>query len=116
MKKNNDIVSRMRQRITFQTESGSGDGGGGTTLSWMSGSTVWAEVRPVSSRSLSAEQFRGGKVQNRATHVIITRYIADVIPKMRILYGSRTFNIRSVVNVDEQSEFLEILVEEGVGE
>ena len=32
---------------------------------------------------------------------------------MRLLYNSRTFNIRAVMNVDERNQYAELLVEEG---
>jgi SPP1 family predicted phage head-tail adaptor len=106
-----DIFSKMRQNITFQSESTSTDSGGGTSLSWVSGSTVWAEVKPISRFS---EKFKYGQLEDSLAFRITTRYISGITPKMRILFGSRVFNIRNVVNLDERSEILEILAEEGV--
>lgn len=114
--KKTDIFSLMRHRITFQSESTSSDGGGGTSLSWVNGSTVWASVTAISGRFLTSEKFHNGQLEDKVVFKVVTRYISGVIPKMRILFGSRTLNIRNVVNVDEANELLEILAEEGVGE
>lgn len=111
-----DLISKMRARITFQSESGSSDGAGGTSISWANGSTVWAYFRPLTSRSVTSERFRYGKLENSITHIVTIRYISGITEKMRISYDSRTFNIRRVVNLDERNEFLEILVQEGLGE
>jgi len=115
MKIDKDIASKMRQRITFQSESTSSDSGGGSTLSWVSGDSVWAYIRPLSSRSISAERVFAGQIEDRVIHLVTTRYLSGITPKMRILYGSRVFNIKSVVNVNEASELLQITAEEGSG-
>jgi SPP1 family predicted phage head-tail adaptor len=109
-----DAFSRMRQRITFQTQSTSSDGGGGTTLSWTNGSTVWAEVKPID-RAASGEKFVAGQLQSTISHIITTRYFSGITTNIRVSYDSRVFNIRSAINVNERGEMLRLFVEEGVG-
>ncbi|MCE3233044.1 MAG: Transfer Agent [Rickettsiaceae bacterium] len=110
-----DISSRMRQTITFQSESTSSDSGGGVTLSWVDVSTVWAEIAPVTSMIFSSEKFSAGKIQGNISHIVTTRYLSGITSKMRILFGSRIFNIRSVININERSQWLKIYAEEGSG-
>ena len=42
------------------------------------------------------------------------RFNSSVTAKNRIKLGSRIFNIRSVLNVNERSRYMKILAEEGV--
>ncbi len=105
-----DIISRMRHQITFQSESLTTDSGGGYSLSWSNGSTVWAEILPSS----GSERFFAGQMVAAKTFRITTRYISGITSKMRILYGSRVLNIRSISNLEEKNEWLEIIAEEGV--
>ena len=112
MKNKDKLASRLRQRIKFQSESTVTDSGGGSTLSWVDGLTVWAEIKPMSSRG--GERLVAGQMENRLMHLVTVRYINGITPKMRILYGSRIFNIRSVTDVEERGEILEIVAEEGV--
>ncbi len=104
MKNKDKLASRLRQRITFQSESAASDSGGGSTVSWVSGSTVWAHVKTRGGR----EGLVSGQLESRQSYLITVRYISGITTKMRILYGSRVFNIHSVVNVDERGEILEI--------
>ena len=43
------------------------------------------------------------------SHRVKLRYRADVLPEMRIFYGSRSFAIVGIRNPKERGEFLEIL-------
>jgi len=101
----------MRERITIQSETASADGQGGSTSGWTTFSTVWARVQPLRGR----EQREALQVQDEQVYQVTVRYLAGVTPKMRILWGARTLNIRSVVNADERKRFLEMVAEEGVG-
>lgn len=113
MKKDNSLASRMRHQITFQSENPSADTAGGYVLAWTNGATVWAEIKTRFSHS-GSEKFSAGQLENRTSYAITTRYISGITPKMRILFGSRVLNIRSVVNLDGKNEILEIFAEEGL--
>ena len=107
-----DMVARMRQRVTLQQLVETADGAGGAARSWSDVATVWAQVTPlVGGRS---ERLFAGQLQGEVTHRIVMRYRSGVNVRMRVLYGTRSMNIRSVVNVNEAGVFLEILAEEGV--
>ena len=43
------------------------------------------------------------------------RYRSGVTPAMRLVFDERIFNIRTIHNIDEKNDMLELLVEEGVG-
>ena len=110
MKEQAAIVSRLRQRITIQQQSQTPDTGGGFSRSWGNVATVWAEVIPISGREVLANQ----QLQGQVTHRITIRYRSGVTTAMRVAYEGRVFNIRSVLNIRERDDLLEILAEEGV--
>lgn len=115
MKKDlNNLASNMKQRITFQVEVQEVDDGGGYGLTWSDGSTVWAEIVSVANRSISSEKFRAGQLEDKKVIVFRIRYLSGITAKMRIKYDNRFFNIRSVNNIDEKNEIIEILAEEGM--
>ena len=109
-KRGKELAARLRRRITIQQPVYSGDGAGGSTVSWSDVDTVWAEI---ASRRTGGEALFAGKLQAGMTHVVTIRYRADVTAKMRISYDGRLFNIRRVDNVDAADVLLELLVEEG---
>jgi head-tail adaptor len=40
--------------------------------------------------------------------------MTNISTNSRVSYGSRNFNVRGIVNVDERDRFLKLLCEEGV--
>lgn len=105
-----NILSRLRQRIEFQSSNDTPDGAGGITRGWQHHAYAWAEIRAIAGK----EMLDNEQLQNPVTHRIIMRYRDDITTAMRLVYDSRVFNIRSVVNRGEKSAFLELLAEEGV--
>lgn len=107
-----ELASRLKQRITIEQPTESADGAGGTTRSWSTLATVWAELVPL--RSGRGESLVNRQLTAEVTHRITIRYRADVTTAMRVSYGGRVFNIRKVTNVGEAKVTLEMLAEEGV--
>tara|TARA_Y100001937_G_scaffold50340_2_gene70007 strand:+ start:502 stop:831 length:330 start_codon:yes stop_codon:yes gene_type:complete len=103
-------IGSMREQITIQTIGSTRDTGGGISSNYSDSQTVQASVKPVNGK----EVFAQGKLQDRVTHEIMIRHNSSVTAKDRIKFGSRFFNIRSVINVDERSRYMKILAEEGV--
>lgn len=117
MTKNKDFASQMRHRIVFQNEVLTSDGGGGSSLSWVNVVTVWSAIDNLSGlngRNITNEKNFAGQIQDKESLKFTIRYTSGLTAKMRIAFGSRVFNIRSIVNVNEKNEILQILAEEGV--
>ena len=104
------MLSRLRQRIEFQSPNDTPDGAGGVTRGWQHHAYGWAEIRAVAGKETLADE----RLQSQITHRIVTRYRGDITAAMRVIYDSRVFNIRAVVDQEERSRFLELLAEEGV--
>lgn len=109
-----NTASSLRHRVTLQQEIQTADGAGGYVRSWQDVADLWAEINSITAKSYGQERFFAGKIQAEITHKITIRYRAGVTADMRLLFGSSIFNIRSVLNKDENNETLELLVEEGV--
>jgi SPP1 family predicted phage head-tail adaptor len=74
--------------------------GGAGTQQWQTvpGGLVWGAVEPASVREyITAQQMAA-----EATTTIRIRYHPGITPKMRVLYGTRTYDIQGIIDVDER--------------
>lgn len=109
----NDLASRLNIRVAIQQEVQTDDGAGGFTSTWQAVATVWAEIRPWSI-GRNDEIFRSMQIEDRNFYRITIRYMSGVSAKMRVVFGSRLFNIITVVDPDARQDSLELYVAEGV--
>ena len=107
------MIGKLRHRLTIQQSRRIGDGGGGSEGSWddpIKVATVWGSVKPLSGN----ERLRAMQLEARVSHRITIRYRTGITTAMRVLFGTRLFNIRAVLNLDERNRWLDIMAEEGV--
>lgn len=69
----------------------------GTTSEEWNGENRHAHIEPLQGREL----FEAQQMKGEATHRITMRWYDGLTPKHRIKFGTRTFNIVSVRNIDE---------------
>jgi SPP1 family predicted phage head-tail adaptor len=106
----------MRHRITFQNRVETQDANtGALTETWTDAFTCWASIDPLNGRELIA----AAAVQSGVTHSITVRYrdalaVPAVTASMRILYGSRIFNIKASMNESESRHTITLQAEEGL--
>lgn len=110
MKKRKNVASKLRHRLTLEQETKIADGAGGYVRGWEEVAGLWGEITPIG----GAERLESGKLQTPVRVRILLRHRGDITPAMRLVYDSRVFNIRSVINVQERDYITEILAEEGV--
>lgn len=103
-------IGDYRQRLYVQQENPVADTGGGNVMGWTTINTVWAMIEPIS----GSEYVQAGKPAGTVTHRIRMRYDSTITPAMRLVMGTRIFNIRYILNIEERNKRLEILAEEGV--
>jgi SPP1 family predicted phage head-tail adaptor len=101
-------IGDLRHRITFQTQVRTADGMGGFTLSWQDVDTVWAYVRPVSSK----ERLFAQRIEYQRSHEVIIRYKTGIDNSMRFVFEGRVFQIKGDLKPDERKFFLKIDAEE----
>lgn len=111
------MIGQMRDRMTIQKNVATRTKGVRANESWETLETVFAHLRPMSSRELRIAE------QNReiVTHEVIMRFRDDlgsddteVFPRYRLLSGARAFDVRSVENVDFRNRTTRLRVEEKV--
>src|SRR5262245_4655165 len=91
-------IGDLRERVELQILTTSRDSIGGLVESWSALVTVWARVAPMS----AGEQFRRQQMQASAQWRVTIRYRADVTTKMRVVWGSRVFQVRGAPSPDER--------------
>lgn len=105
--KKRDLMGEMRQRIALQAKTIT-KSEGIPQESWTTVATIWATVADISGR----EYFQAQAVQSEATTRIKIRYRTGITPSVRVLYGSRIFNILSVIDKDERHRIIELICKE----
>lgn len=99
---------KLRHMVQIQQiTTGKGSSGGATEVA-STFANVWASIEPMSGR----EFFAAAQRHAEATHVITIRYLADIVPKMRIVFGTRSFDIISALNDDELGKRLSLVCTE----
>ena len=110
-------AGELRRRVTLQQRSASVDAVGGQSIIWNDVATVWGSIEPSGGRELMTAQKMS--IDNPATITIRWQSpFADpkAVAAMRVLYGSRIFNIHSAVNQDERNRVLVLLASEGLND
>ena len=105
--KKRDLMGEMRQRIALQAKSIT-KSEGIPLESWITVATVWAAVSDISGK----EYFQAGAMQSEVTTRIRIRYQTGINSSMRVLYGSRVFQILSVIDKDERHRVIELMCKE----
>ena len=95
-------IGQMRERLTLQAEALAASEGPSRTSAWVDVCTVWARVRPLSSR----EYFAQGQTRSAATHEVSVRapLPGNVEPaaEMRLSWKGQTCEITTPPLLDER--------------
>ena len=103
------MIADFRHRVTLEERVSVADGGGGATESWNEVATLWAAINQK-----SGQEREGADRSSPLTRTEITiRYRDGVSTDMRFRQGSKTFNIRAVLDVDGRQRWLKCTCEEG---
>lgn len=81
---------------------------GGYTTVPKDEATVWAAIWPIS----ASEQVQAMQTVMTISHRIRIRYRANIRPSWHIKYGTRYFNVVSIINPNEENEMLDLMVKE----
>ena len=101
-------IGKLNKRIELKSNTPTRDSYGGNTDVWATYTTVWASIEPIAGKELLQMSERNAEL----THKITIRYNSLVSEKHRVLYGTRTFVIVSIINKDEIGEYQEIMCKE----
>lgn len=103
-------AGKLRHRVTFQNPPTAQNSTGQVTGSYTTLATRWGSIEPLSGRELVNAQ----QISAEVTHRIRVRWLSGIAPKVRAVFGSRNFDILSVLNPEERKRELELLVREKV--
>jgi len=98
----------LRHRITVQQKSVSRTSSGAESVSWAEYDELWASVEPLSGRELELAK----QIHDEISVRIWIRYRSGVVPEMRVLFGSRTFDVLSVLNTAERDIKMQLMCRE----
>ncbi len=104
-------AGQLRHVISIQERGSTSDDMGGFTENW-SNVTGMAAVRASINAIASKERMTDGKLVMDVTHRIKCRYRDGITADMRVKFGSRYFDIKSILNYQERNRDLEILAGE----
>ena len=101
---------KMNKRVTLQRRSEGRTAVGQPVDTWSALDTVWADIQPVS----GTEHLLASGEASDVTHKVRVRARADfrLAPRDRILYGTRTFDIHSVLDEAERGDLWLIMTKE----
>jgi SPP1 family predicted phage head-tail adaptor len=69
---------------------------------------IWASVSPIRGK----EYWQAEQIQSKVSTRIELDYILGIDSSMRVLYGSRVFNIVAVIDLKEMHRTLQLMCEE----
>ena len=107
-------VGSLRNKITIQNTDLTTDNHGGFTTGRSTHITAFAKITPKAGREVFSDT-TGEKVQNQHTFEFLIRYRTGITTTMRILFGSRTFNIVKINDENDYNNFITITATENVG-
>jgi len=103
-------IGKMRYKVKVERATNTRDAGGGLAQSFGSVATIYANIKPKNANSV----YRQGMLQEKVTHEITIRYMKNIDTNSKITFGTRSFAINGIINVDERDRFLTLLCEEGI--
>jgi SPP1 family predicted phage head-tail adaptor len=101
-------ASGLRELVTIQSRTEVQGSTGEVKWTWADHKTVRAAIEPVRGE----EYFAARQLQSVTTTKIRIRYLADVTTKMRIVHGSRYYEIESVIDVNTLRKEMHLMCKE----
>ncbi len=101
-------AGKLRHKINIQTFTTAKDSYGEDIKTWVTFHKTFASVTPLRGKEYFDTQQIVPEVDNKIT----IRYKSGIAPTMRVVWGSRTYDIRAVINPDERNIMLELLAVE----
>jgi len=98
----------LRCRVTIEEPVETQGADGAILTAWETFATTWASVEPLIGKEYFAQQ----REQATVSHKIRMRHIAGITHKMRIAWGTRLFEIESVLNVGERNREIVLMCSE----
>jgi len=98
-------AGRLRHKVTFHQYFETQDTTGHAIKTYTPLATRSVSIEPLSGRELEVAR----QVNAEITHKVEMRYLANLSPRLRFLFGSRVFEILSILNIEEKKKQLTLL-------
>lgn len=94
-------IGGLRHRVSIEVPIRTATEGGAATQTWTPLSDAFAEIMPLKGQ----ERLTGDRLVPRNVFKITFRHRADVTESARIRWGTRSFAIRAVRDIDERGRW-----------
>lgn len=101
-------AGRLRHRVSIMTPATSADDWHEASQTFTTLAPAWAEILPLAGQ----EALEAQKLQSEITHKIRLRFIEGVTPACQVIFGDRTFEVKSALNWGECNKDLMIMAKE----
>ena len=101
-------AGNLRNYIAIQQPIESQDANLELILTWSTFAQLWGEILPLTGR----EYWYSKQVTSEITGSIKIRYISGITTKMKVIDGTKTYDIEAVIDVENRHEELVLLVKE----
>ena len=101
-------AGKLRERVTIKQSDGSQDSFGAETGAMADVGTFWAAIEPLNGR----EFFEAQQEQSQVTTRIRIRHQGGITPQMVVVWGTRIYEIVSVINPEERDRELVLMCTE----
>lgn len=108
-------VGKLRNKITIERHNfGNDTYGGYTTTTQTTVITAFAQIKPKTAKQVFNES-TGERIQNPQEFEFLIRYRTGLSTAMRVKFGTRLFDIKSIENDNEYDRYMKIIATENVG-
>jgi SPP1 family predicted phage head-tail adaptor len=105
-------AGRLRHRLTLQRKTETRTSTGDVTIAWVTDSTVWGAIEPLSGK----EYIAASQTQNEAEVKILIRYHATIADTWRVVNDGKAYSIHAILNADERNNAMTLMCSQGVAE
>jgi SPP1 family predicted phage head-tail adaptor len=98
----------LRNRVTIQSKTVVQNSFGEEDITWTELATVWAAVEPLRGR----EFLDGRMVTAEITTRVRIRYRDGISPEMRVVFGSKVYDVIAVVHIEEREREIHLMCQE----
>jgi len=84
------------------------DAMGGIAKQWELMTEAYCSLKPLNGN----EKYVSQEKHATATHQVLMRYVGGLDTKMRLLVRGRIFEIKAILNINEEDKMLQLIVEE----
>lgn len=103
-------TGELRHRVTVQQATDTRDAYGEPDPTWSTYKERSAKISPMN----GSRFFAGKQFDTDITHEIVLRHTAGITTKMRVLFGTRVFEIDSVINPQERNRWTVLMCREAI--